>query len=84
MANRRKLKKEITRVCGILAVDCFVAARNGHITPGQGTDWIVQVLNIQHEFLSRISHVEKGAERMFFRKLREDFDRETDAIVQKL
>lgn len=84
MANRRILKKKIAQVCGILAMECMVSAQNNRITAEQSDEIIVDILNLQDQFLSRISHTEKGSERLFYRKLAQDFDKEVEAIIQKI
>lgn len=84
MANRRNLKKKIAHICGILAMECMVAVQNGRITVEQSDQIIVDILNLQDEFFSRINHTEKGSERLFYRKLTQDFDKGVELIIQKI
>jgi len=42
-----------------------------------------EILTLRDEFLSRISHTEKGSEKLFYKKFNEDFGNRFEAVVAK-
>jgi hypothetical protein len=45
---------------------------------------MVSVLNMQDEFIKRISHTEPGNVKGFYKKFREDLNVQVDAIIKGL
>lgn len=73
MANRRILKKKITAICGNIFADCIVIAANGHITPEKRDELLSKILVLQNDMISRVNHTESGSERLYYKRLKEDF-----------
>jgi len=84
MASRRKLKKSIGNICSDLIANCSVLHLCG-INDQEKTDALLQkVLGMHHEYITRISHTEKGKEQLFYRTLREEFTKEVNAIEKEI
>lgn len=84
MASRRKLKKDIGLICSDLVANCTVLRLCG-INDQEKTDALLKkILGIHVEYTSRISHTEKGSERLFYKKLREEFTQKACAIEKEI
>lgn len=85
MANRRQLKKTINYIAGELFTECMV---NSLYVPGVDkakADMLMgEILSMQDEFISRISHTEPGNVKGYYKKLREDFNNRVNAIIDKI
>jgi hypothetical protein len=85
MASRRILKKNVNYIAGELLAECVMI---GKFIPGvdkEKTDnLMVSVLNMQDEFIKRISHTEPGNVKGFYKKFREDLNVQVDAIIKGL
>ena len=86
MANRRELKKGINYLCGELFAECVAAMHYQKPIRKEDVDNVMaNVLNLQDDMLSRVSHPEPGmAPKVFFRKLREDMTQHTEEIVEQI
>ena len=85
MANRRLLKKNINYITGELFADClahkcFVSGND----PQQCDAILTRILQLQDEYISRISHTEPGNTREFYKKLQNDFNSQVQDILQQL
>ncbi|MBP3472591.1 MAG: hypothetical protein J6K41_10240 [Paraprevotella sp.] len=85
MAKRRILKKAINAHCSEMFAEC-VAVRLFHknITQESLDPIMTRVLSLQMDMLERVNHVEPGSTRLFFKKLEEDFCRESEDIHKAL
>ena len=82
MANRKDLKKAINYIAGELFTECIICSLNLSEEGKQKADKVMtDILNMQNEFISRISHTEPGNVKGFYKKLREDFSTQVDEIV---
>lgn len=85
MANRRKLKKEVNYIVGELFVECLV---NKEYVPGtdagKADRLMGEILTMQDDFISRISHTEPGNAKDFYKKFRTDFDERVAQIIKAL
>ena len=84
--KRKDLEKHINYLCGELLAECIAAAS---FTTGkdnmQDIENVVQgILEMQNDWISRLSHVEPGSTKLFFQKLREDMQKRTDEIVEQI
>lgn len=85
MANRKDLKKAINYIAGELFTECVLISLNLPEEGKQKTDEIMtNILNMQNEFISRISHTEPGNVKGFYKKLHEDFSAQVDQIIQAI
>lgn len=85
MANRRDLKKSINHIASELFMETLV---NALYVPGTDKDkadkLMSEILDMQNEFLSRVSHTEPGNVKGFYKKLRADFNAKVDEVVKQL
>ena len=82
MASRRELKKNVNYIAGELFTECLI---NSMFIPGtdkaKADELMAEVLKMQDEFLSRISHTEPGNVKGFYKKFRADFNAKINEII---
>ena len=85
MASRKELKKNINYIAGELFTECLV---NSLYVPGtdkqKADELMAEILKMQDEFISRISHTEPGNVKGFYKKLRADFNAKVDEIIDAM
>lgn len=82
MASRKNLKQNIKYICGELFADC-VALRMCEQAENDVLDSIMQdIITMNVEYVSRISHTEKGNVKGYYRKLKEEFSKKTSEISE--
>ncbi|WP_321332460.1 hypothetical protein [uncultured Bacteroides sp.] len=85
MASRRLLKKSVNYIIGELFTECIV---NATYIPGtdkaKADELMLNILKIQDDFVSRISHTEPGNVKGFYKKFRLDFDSKTNEIIDAI
>lgn len=85
MASRRELKKNVNYIAGELFAECLF---NSLYVPG--TDkakadlLMTDILKMQDEFISRISHTEPGNVKVFYKKFRSDFNTKMNEIIDAI
>ena len=85
MANKRNLKKQINHIASELFTECLIQSLYVPGTDKQKADQLMgRILRLQDEFLARISHVEPGNVKPFFKKLKESFNKEVEEIIKEL
>ena len=81
MASRRELKKNVNYIAGELFTECL-------IIPGtdkaKADELMAEVLKMQDEFVSRISHTEPGNVKGFYKKFRVDFNAKVNEIIEAI
>ncbi len=82
--KRRELKKSINYLCAELFAECIALYRYEQVDKDAVSAVMESILMMQADIISRISHVEPGARKMFFVKLREDLANRTEAIVDDI
>lgn len=84
MASRKNLKKQINNICGELFADC-VALKMCEQCPDELLDEVMtDIWALRHEYVTRISHTEKGSVRLFYSKLRQEFTEKATAISKRM
>ena len=85
MASRRELKKSVNYISGELFAECLV---NAMFIPGtdkaKAEDIMAEILKMQDEFVSRISHTEPGNVKGFYKKFRSDFNAKVNEIIDAI
>lgn len=85
MASRRELKKNVNYIAGELFSECLI---NSMFVPGtdkEKADKLMgEVLTMQDEFISRISHTEPGNVKGFYKKFRSDFNAKVNEIIDAI
>lgn len=85
MANRRQLKKNVNYIAGELFTECLIYST---FIPGadkvKADELMTEVLTMQDEFITRISHTEPGNVKGFYRKFRKDFNAKVNELVDAI
>ncbi|ERI83800.1 hypothetical protein HMPREF1981_02557 [Bacteroides pyogenes F0041] len=85
MASRRQLKKNVNYIAGELFTECLV---NSMFIPGtdkeKADELMSEILKMQDDFISRISHTEPGNVKGFYKKFRQDFNAKVDEIIDAI
>lgn len=84
MANRRQLKKSINLICGELFADCVALSLCGQSDKEKLSGLMAEVLTVHGEYIARVNHTEKGSERLFYKKLREEFTQKVNALSDEI
>jgi len=85
MAKRRYLKKAINHISSELFAECmYLKATAGEKAQEAIDEQMVNILRLQNEHISRISHTEPGNVKGFYKKLRTDFSAGVSEIVEGL
>lgn len=83
MANRRTLKKEISRrilnigYCYLAINDCNAEKRSGEAV----ATTIAKLSQIHHEFISRVNHTDPGNAKKYYQRLKKDFKAALEGVV---
>lgn len=85
MANRKDLKKNVNYIASELFAECLV---NSLYVPGtdkaKADELMSAILNMQDEFISRISHTQPGNVKGYYKKFHEDFNAKVDEIIEAM
>lgn len=86
MANKRTLKHAINLICDELFAEAVAASLYGNDRHEDNADALLSnILRLQADFVSRISHVEPGMKATtYFKILREQFTTEADEIIDQI
>lgn len=85
MASRRQLKKDINYIVGDLFSETLVLSMLKPDVSQEKVDSLLsEILELQSEFVRRISHTEPGNVKAYYKKLRTDFDEAVNNIFLKL
>ena len=86
MANKRELKKGINYLCGELFAECVAAMHYQKPIPQEDVDNVMaNVLHLQDDMLSRVSHPEPGmSAKAYYQDLRDKFGAEVSEIMDQL
>ena len=85
MASRRNLKKDISYVIGDIFTECLVYKELVPATDKDAAEKIiVDLLRIDNEFITRISHTEPGNAKQYYRTLIKDFQANMGQVIDSL
>ena len=85
MASRRSLKKTVNYITEVAAGLCLVESANATAEKREAySQLFLQIINLRNDIISRISHTEPGSVKLFYKKLRTDFNAEVDSVFKKL
>ena len=83
--KRKELKKHINYLCGELMAECVAAScYGGKGISNDARNVMLNILDMQSEWKCRLSHVEPGSTRLFFKRLRQDMQKRTDEIIDQI
>lgn len=81
MSSRKSLKKSVNYICGQLFAECII---NSKKDSAEADKVMTEILKVQDDFVSRISHTEPGNTKTFYKKFRSDFDAKTNEIINSI
>lgn len=85
MASRRELKKSVNYIAGELFMECMISST---YVPGvdnsKADKCMSEILNMQDEFINRISHTESGNVKGYYKKFYEDFNKKVEEIIESI
>lgn len=84
MASRRELKKNVNYIAGELFTECLICNPAADADKKKADEILTQILVMQDEFLSRISHTEPGNVKGFYKKFRSDFNAKVNEIIDAI
>lgn len=86
MANRRKLKREISQLSSCLFAECFAMSLYGGKADKKDVEnLLASILRINNDFTCRVSHPEPGMPaKKYFQVLINDFNKQVDEIVDHI
>ena len=83
--KRREIKKDINSLCGDLFAECVALLQyKENIEKKDVENVMLTILQMQNDMISRLSHVEPGSTKLFFKKMREDLLARTEDIVEQI
>lgn len=83
--KRKDLKKHINYLCGELLAECIADAQFSKKDNKQDVENVVlSIVEMQNDWICRLSHVEPGSTKLFFKKLKEDMQKRTDEIIDQI
>ena len=83
--KRKDLKKRINYLCGELLAECMAAsAFTGKDNKQDVENVMLGIMKMQNDWICRLSHVEPGSTKLFFKKLKEDMQKRTDEIIEQI
>ena len=85
MASRKTLKKGINYIVGELFTECvYISLTLPEADKAKADKVMTDILDMQDDFVSRISHTEPGNVKGFYKKLREDFNARVSSILEAM
>lgn len=84
MASRKHLKKSIKLVTSELFTDCIALSLCKQGDSETLDALMAEIIALNADYVSRLSHVERGSERLFFKKLREEFTEKVNDISERI
>lgn len=84
--KRRELKKRINYLCGDLIAECITIYKWGakEVSKEKVENIMKNILLMQKDLVERLSHVEPGSEKVFFKKLKNDMIDMTNEIIDQI
>ena len=84
MASRKQLKKSIKTITGDLFADCVALSMCQQGNQELLDSLMTEVIALHSEYVSRISHTEKGSERQFYRNLKKEFTEKVNDLSDRI
>lgn len=84
MASRKQLKKSIKMISGELFADCVALSMCQQADHDKLEGLMAEIVAMNLEFVSRISHTEKGQEKLFYKKLADEFTQKANELSERI
>ena len=83
--KRRELKKSINFICSELLAECVALLHYQKPQKREDVDNIMlSILLMQGDMICKLSHVEPGSSKLFFKKMKEDLQTRTEEIIEQI
>lgn len=83
--KRRILKKKVNHLCSELFAECIALSQYNLVANRKDADNVMtSILNMHVDLVARISHVQPGNVKNFFKKLRLDSRTRTEEIITQM
>lgn len=80
MASRKQLKQSIKYICRELLTDCIVLSKCNPEESEKYEALMVRILELLTDYVPRISHTERGSERLYYKRLIAEFTEKSNKI----
>lgn len=84
MASRKQLKKSIKYISSELFTDCVVLSKCNPEKIEKYEALMVRILDLVSDYVTRISHTERGCERLFYKRFIAEFTEKANAISDEI
>ena len=85
MAKRKNLKKFVNEVSSALFAECLAAQLYlKGVNPHMADEVLANILSVQDDFLSRLSHTEPGNVKGFYKQFHDEFDKKVTEIIDAI
>lgn len=84
MASRKNLKKNVKNLCADLFADCVALSMCDSADRAALEGLMAEIIELNSEYVSRISHTERGSEKLFYRKLRAEFAEKAKNLGERI
>jgi hypothetical protein len=85
MAKKRNLKRHVNFICSeLFAEGVAVSLYKKNVDQNYMNDILSRILYMQDDFLRRLSHVEPGSEKLFYKKYKQDFHQQVDEVLDMI
>lgn len=86
MAKRKTIKRNIHLICTDLWAECVATVLYSTNTNENNVEALLHsIIKLEHEFVSRVSHVEPGmAPKIYFKDMFDKFNSQTSEIVDQI
>lgn len=83
--KRKDLKKKVNYLCGELMAEAVALLHYGNPANQDDVDNVMlNILSMQNDLICRLSHIEPGSTKLFFKKFNEDMANHTDEIIDQI
>ncbi len=84
MANRRQLKKSVKMLTGELFADCVALSMCQQGNKEKLDELMKEVIELHIDYVTRISHTERGSEKVFYKKLKQEFTEKVNDLSNRI
>ncbi len=85
MASRKNLKKTVNYIINTATGFCLIEASQAPTEKREGYSKVFEKIDrLQTNIINRISHTEPGNVKLYYKKLKEDFNKEIGEIFSEL
>lgn len=84
MASRKQLKKSVKTITGDLFADCVALSMCQQGDQELLDSLMTEIISLHTEYVSRISHTEKGSEKAFYKNFKKEFTEKVNDLSDRI